>query len=204
MLLGTCNFGQNYNGVELSKDYSLKMIDYFYSNGGRIIDTAFNYASQPIIKEWLRHNKGNELKIITKIWKQDEFWQCLDELGVNKLYCVMARENNIDMIEYLRDQKDNGMIEKFGLSCYLTTEMTRSYFQCLEIPLSPCWLSDELDIMSLYSNIYFRSVFNVFMKQYGEDETFKLVNELKKNPKIDFVVGCDSIKQLRNNMELFK
>ena len=202
MILGTCNFNQNYNGIEIKKSEVLKMIDCFYENGGRIIDSAINYKSHSIIREWLKQNKGNELKIITKIWQQDEFWRCFDELGVNEIYCVMARENNLDMIEFLRDQKVKMLIEKFGLSCYLPEEMTRSYFQCLEIPLDNCWL-DRIDIISLYASVYIRSVYNHYIKNYGEKDVWEIVKELKKNKKVEFVVGCDTIEQLKENMKRF-
>ena len=124
MILGTCNFGQNYNDIEINKKDSLKMVDEFYRLGGRIIDTAANYKSHSIIKEWLKQNRGNKLKIITKVWNEDEFYRCFEELGITKIYCIMARENNLDIIRMLREFKNKGLIEKFGLSCYLPEEMT--------------------------------------------------------------------------------
>lgn len=202
MILGTCNLMQNYNGIEINKKDSLKMIDCFYENGGRIIDSAINYKSHSIIKEWLKQNKGNELKVITKIWHEDEFYRCFEELGVTKIYCIMARENNIKTRQFLWDRQKEGLIEKFGLSCYLPEEMQYSYFQCLEIPLDNCWF-DRIDIISLYANVYIRSVYNHYIKNYGEKDVWKIVEELKKNKKVDFVVGCDNIEQLKENMKRF-
>ena len=201
MIFGTVNWNNTYNNTFVSKKDALKHLDYFYDNGGRYIDTAYNYKSTPIIHEWLEQNPNNELKVNTKIWKIDEFWKCFNELAnVTKIYCVMARENNKDIVEFLRDKQKEGIIEKFGISCYLPEELGRSYWQVIQIPCELVWF-DKLEIISLYANVWLRSYYNLYKKQYGED--LELIEELKKNKKIDFVIGIDNKKQLIENMKKF-
>jgi hypothetical protein len=205
MILGTCNFNNLYNGIKIEKEMCFKLLDCFYSNNGKIIDTAFNYGkSHEIIKEWLKQNPNNDLKVITKIWKQEEFFKCFDDLGIDKIYCIMTRENNLSMIEFLKDQQQKNLIEKFGISCYLPTELTTSYFNCIEIPTDPCWFN-YIPIISLYANVYMRSYYNHFIKNYEYDyEFFQKFEKIRLNKKVDMVIGCDNIKQLKENLRIFK
>ena len=204
MILGTCNLLQTYNGVELNKKESLNLIDKFYEYGGRKLDTAFNYRSHEIIKEWLKQNPNSGMKVITKIWKQSEFWKCFIDLEVDHIYCVLGRENNLDMREFLKDQQVDGVIDKWGMSLYLPQEMNKSYVNVLQIPCDPTWF-DYIESLSLYADIYIRSYYNLWLKKgFDKDENnVKRLNKIMENPKVDFVVGCDNQRQLKINMEKF-
>lgn len=194
MILGTRNFNQEYNGTKIEKEDCFKILEFFDKNGGEIIDTAFNYQGvHTIIKEY-----GWKKKIITKISKQDEFFKCFDELNVKKLYAVLGRENNLDIREFLKDQKEAKYIDNWGMSLYLPQELDKSFFNIIQIPFDPIWFP-YVPIISLYSKVYFRSFYNLFLKYY-ETKDFK---NLKSANNVDFVIGIDNLEQLKFNMEVF-
>jgi aryl-alcohol dehydrogenase-like predicted oxidoreductase len=76
LILGTALWGWT-----VSKKECLKLLDKFYSEGFRKIDTATNYPinkdnssfrlSENLIEEWIKTNKVNDLKIIIKIGSID-------------------------------------------------------------------------------------------------------------------------------------
>lgn len=209
MVLGSRNFNYKYNETFVTREDSLKIIEEFEKLGGEIIDTAFNYKSHEIIKEY-----GWKGKVITKCNNKHEFFDCFEELGVDRIYCVMARENDKEFVNFLRKEREIGTIEKFGLSCYLPSELTRSYFNAFQLPCDPVWF-ELIPLLSIYADVYIRSYYNHWKKNYDIDcvdgrynrffkREDKRIIALNNNPKIDFVVGCDNIEQLRENMEKFK
>lgn len=196
MILGTCNFGRNYNGVTVSWDESLKMIEYFQNNGGKIIDTAWNYGdAQDIINQSIWSGK-----IITKVWKSDEIEKSMNRLNKSNIYCVMAREPNAQTVRSIQDAKNKGIVDKVGMSIYYPHEL-RENVSVLHIPASRLF-EPYLDTMTLYADVIIRSVYNL-RRDISE------IKELKKNNRpdlghtIDFCVGCDSLEQLKRNMEIF-
>lgn len=203
MILGTCNWENKYNNTFVSKEDAFKLLEYFESNGGEIIDTASNYKSESIIAEYVRAH-GSKLKIITKIWKQEDLFKSLDELKTDKIHCVLARENSDNLRNFLIKKQEEELIEKWGLSIYLPEELNKSYCNVLQIPLDPIWLN-KIQIISLYSKVYFRSFYNLYLKYYDNLENAKnMIATFRQNNNIDFVVGVDNIQQLQENLELFK
>ena len=208
MVLGSCNFNFNYNNSKIERNDCFKLIDYFYSNGGRIIDSAANYHSHEIIKEWLTQNKGNELKIITKVWKSSEIVQCFEELEVDKLYCIMARNSkDNDLLYALKDKQKQGLIEKVGISIYYQEELIQNV-NAFHVPPTR-WVFNNIETMELHSDIYIRSFWN-YNKFYMKDEvgllykTFKQFDRPDLNHQIEAVVGVDNLEQLKEDMEIFK
>ncbi len=196
MILGTRNFNQEYNGTFVGKKEAFKMLDYFQNNGGKIIDTAYNYKG---VYELL-NECGYKGKIQTKVKNELEFYKSFDILKTDYIYSVLSRDNDNNIYDFLRKKQDDKIIEKFGISCYLPQELTKSYYQIIQIPCDPIWFK-YIKTMSLYADIQYRSYFNHYKQNYKEIKEPLL---LKENNKIDFVVGCDSLEQLKINMELFK
>jgi len=181
MILGTRNFEQEYNGSFVPKQEVWKMLDYAQEHG-MYIDTAYNYAGAHALLAEYDYPRS---LIITKIWKQEELWRSLEELKTDKLYCCMARENNPSMIEFLKDQRVDKIIDKIGMSIYYPHEL-RSDVNVIEIPCA--WLfGSYLKVMRLYAKVIARSLY----KLNNGDRIFQEVD--------DYVVGCDSLEQLKEN-----
>ena len=197
MVLGSANFFQYYNGSPLDKKEVFKILEYFEKNNGDIIDSAYNYFNSKLLYEY-----GWKKKIITKIWKKEELSKVLDDLKTNRIYCCMARENDPELLSYLRELQQQGIIEKTGLSCFLPYELNRSYYNVFSIPCDPLWFKN-LNIMTLYADVYLRSFYNLFTKHY---DISLLENIIKNdiNNKIDFIVGVRSLEQLKENIVYFE
>lgn len=110
------------------------------------------------------------------------------------------------MREFLKDQQKEGIIEKWGMSLYLPHELNNSYMNVLQIPCDPCWF-DSVRITSLYAKVYIRSYYNHFLKNYRDNKKYEYwlqtIYQFKKNENIDFVIGCDNLEQLEQNLEVF-
>lgn len=195
-VLGTANFGFNYNSEKLDKKEVFKILECFEKNGGTIVDTSYNYGEAlSLLQEY-----GWKGKIVSKIWNIDEFKKTLDILKTDKIYSILAREVNLETINFLRDKKQKGIIEKFGLSIMFPTELTINHFNIIEIPLDKIWF-EYINIISMYSEIYVRSFYNLFMRyNYNMNDFVKL----KNNKKIKFVVGVENCKQVEENFIKFK
>ncbi len=207
MVLGTCSFNYNYNGSYISRKDCFEVIDYFYANGGKIIDTALNYHSHDIIAEWNKYNPNNDLKIITKIWKQNELLKCFEQLKTDKIYCVMVRDShNTELLNYVKEFQKKGHIEKVGISIYYPSCELRQDVNAFHVPCSLDFLS-QIDTMLLHADVFIRSVFNLYLKIGGKIEDIQKIKEHERKDlkhEIDFVVGVDSLEQLKLNMELLK
>lgn len=199
MILGTRNFTQEYNGTYVPKNEAFEIINYFQDNGGEIIDCAYNYDFMKHIKE-----SGWEGKVINKVNNENEFARSLDILGVEKYYCCMVRKNDSKMIEYLKSMVLSGIIEKFGISCYLPQELTESYFNVIQIPCDPIWFK-YINTMSLYAKVIVRSYYNIFRKNYEYyrcKDTIKLERYIACE-KVELVIGVDNLEQLKFNMDKY-
>ena len=69
LCLGTMNFGDAWKEFlgECDKETSLKILDYFYENGGNFIDTSNNYQaeqSETWIGEWMAARKNRDQMVI--------------------------------------------------------------------------------------------------------------------------------------------
>jgi len=201
MIIGTCNFNRTYNGTKVDKKEVWKILEYAQENN-LIIDTAFNYGSvQKLIGEF-----GYEGPIITKIWKQDEFYKSLEELKVESVYCCMARENNSSTIEFLKDLKDKGLIEKTGMSVYYPEEI-RSDVNIVFLPNEYELYKSRLKVIYMYADLYVRSLFN--MNKNNFYKAMKDYYDFKQHERADLghrcypVIGVDNLDQLKRDREMF-
>lgn len=206
MILGTCNFQNNYNGVNLTFEKCNDLLNEFKKIGGEIIDTGFNYGnSQYVIGESSWNGK-----IITKIWEKKEIKETFQALKRDKIFCIMIRDNtDKELLNYLFSMKKEGLIDRVGISIYYPHEIIQKV-NCYHIPNNV--LFDEyLSTMQLSADIYIRSNFNLYNKLFGNKIKINdRIKFIKKNFErkdlnhvIDFVVGCDNIEQLKENMRLF-
>lgn len=207
MILGTCNFGFDYNGPQIPKKEVFKILEEFQKLGGGIIDTAVNYReSQKIINEYVKINGQKNLNIQTKVYDYNNDFEKLDELKDCRIYSILYRNYlNQSIIDLLKIYKENGFIQKYGQSIYYPHEI-RQDANIIQIPESYLF-TDYIITMGLYSNIQIRSLYNidVKIKRINKKTAFENAVKMKKKfPKIDFILGVDNVKQLKENMRLFQ
>jgi len=195
-ILGTTNFGQKYNGSELSKKECFKILEEYKKLGGVYLDTAFNYGNaQEIIGEF-----GADLfKINTKSWHDGELEKSLEILKVNKIYSCMTRDSTHWIGYVLKQRVKKGIIEKWGSSIYYPHEL-RGDANITFIPFTKYFL-DYMPVMMLHGDVWIRSYFNLDSNLTSED--FKKYERKDLGHEVHFVGGVDNVFQLRENMEFF-
>ena len=133
--LGTVQFGLNYgitNSIGITPGVEVKQIlNYYYSEGGRILDTSMAYGiSEEIIGEY--HN--NRFKIITKLsWEhvvnlKFHLDLSLSKLKTSKVYALMLNTANIlnenpNIWPEMQELKNLGKCSKIGFSLYSTAQL---------------------------------------------------------------------------------
>jgi aryl-alcohol dehydrogenase-like predicted oxidoreductase len=200
MILGTVNFDNNYNNTYLSKEEAFNILEYYQKNGGGIIDTAENYNSNYIINEYVKVNGQENLKIQTKIWNINDMSLAFEKLKACKIYSVLSRgQDTIDLL-YLKDTKKEWNYDVSGQSIYFPHELNQKC-NIIQAPLDLNIWNNYLPTMSLYATVQFRSCYNLYSK-YKTITKLDLTNyeKLKRSGKIQFVIGVDNIKQLKENM----
>ena len=133
--LGTVQFGLNY-GITNSKGITpgvevKQILDYYYSEGGRVLDTSMAYGvSEKVIGEY--HN--NRFKIITKLsWEhvdnlENHLTLSLSKLKVSKVYALMLNtadilNENPSIWSEMQKIKNSGKCNKIGFSLYTTRQL---------------------------------------------------------------------------------
>jgi len=133
--LGTVQFGLNY-GITNSKGITpgvevKQILDYYYSEGGRVLDTSMAYGvSEKVIGEY--HN--NRFKIITKLsWEhidnlENHLTLSLSKLKVSKVYALMLNtadilNENPSIWSEMQKIKNSGKCNKIGFSLYTTGQL---------------------------------------------------------------------------------
>jgi len=203
MVLGSCGWGVNYNGSNLSISECYKALEYFEKNDGEIVDTAPNYPNaHSIIKDY----KWSK-KIITKVWSIDEIDRCFDELGVDHIYCIMNRNIFDDKLrEKLGEYQKKGLIDKIGASIYYENELRQNYNA---FHIHSFFNIGQLNKMFLHADIYLRTIFNCnYPKNIdlskGVYRTFKNYERQDLNHLLYPVIGVSNLDQLKQDMRLFK
>lgn len=206
--LGTCNFNYRYNNSFIDRYNCLKLLDFYYKNDGRIIDTASNYHSHEIISEWLKISKVNDFKIVTKIWNEEDLDKCFIELDVEKIFCVMVRDSkNTELLNKVKSYQNRGWIEKVGVSIYYENEL-RQDVNSFIIPADLKFMND-IKTMILHADVYVRSLYN-FIPDKNINSAKELFDFFKRyerndlNHKIIPLIGVSNIKQLEENLKVFK
>jgi hypothetical protein len=138
-----------------------------------------------------------------------EFFDSLIKIDRKNLYCCMARENNKNTLDYIRLLKKYGYIEKTGLSIYFPHELDPN-INITFIPNSVTF-ADELQKITLYSDLYVRSMFNYIPKDKRNlddiNELIKFYKQFERKDlqhSVEFVVGVSNLEQLKINLGLFK
>jgi len=164
LVLGTAQLGLNYGIANKTgkpeENKAFEIMKYAAENGINCFDTAYGYGnSEIIIGKFLNvyKNYKNKVNIITKMpslkkEKLDEkninnrFFESLHRLEQESIYCYMIHDfsnikNNCDEIEkYFLKLKENGYIEKIGVSIYepYQLEFLVKYFDfdLIQLPIS--------------------------------------------------------------------
>ena len=138
LALGTVQFGVDY-GInnktgQVSIDEVFKILDFCRQNDINIIDTSYAYGnSESVIGEYLKKNRNNNFKIITKIPENsskviDIFNESLQRLGIDKIYGYIIHhfdffKENPKIFRDIQNLKREGKIEKIGFSLYFPKEL---------------------------------------------------------------------------------
>ena len=115
-------------GWSVDQSTGLSLLDCFYDNGGRWVDTAKNYPlngdpaqfmfAENVIEQWLKSNKVDDLKIIAKVgslsneltvnndlsagYLQSEYQRLAEKFGVN-LQLLMIHWDNRDQLDEITE-----------------------------------------------------------------------------------------------------
>jgi hypothetical protein len=203
MILGTANFGRNYNNSFIEKNKCFKLLEAYENMGGKLIDTAPNYSdAQDIVIEYIK--AGSNLSIITKVW---DLHDITDELYKSDyLHAVLCRGNNKNLIEDLRYEYESGYLKKMGQSIYYPQELDQRC-NIISIPMWYCF-DQYLPVMQLHSKVYARSFYNLYMKNV---QTYYEINDMGDlRDRVDYdiskyddiILGVDNINQLREGMAI--
>ena len=160
LILGTVQLGLNYginnSSGKPSLEKAFKILHTAYDNELRILDTAEAYGdSQEVIGEFQKQNPNKKFKIITKLSANRSFENInlidlISEdckiLNTDKLYGYMFHnyqsfKENESLYESLLLAKENGLIEKAGISLYSNIELIdiiENYtgFDLIQIPFN--------------------------------------------------------------------
>ena len=153
LALGAVQFGLDY-GINNSRgqvpyNEVFEILDKAVSSGIEVIDTAYAYGdSQKIIGDYVRSKRPN-FKIVTKISKEDDFDESVDNLeGIlgTKPYAVLFHSfedyrENTKKLGSLIEKKENGYMKKVGFSLYYPKDLkyildNHIYSDIIQVPYS--------------------------------------------------------------------
>lgn len=141
LILGTVQMGLDYgisnpNG-QISTDESFKILEMAYDRGLRVLDTAEAYGNaHEVIGGFHAKYANKKFKIITKLpHKIDDKIESkvaiyLKQLNVSKLEALLFHnfetyERNKGALKPLSQLKENGLVDKIGVSIYTNEQMIR-------------------------------------------------------------------------------
>jgi aryl-alcohol dehydrogenase-like predicted oxidoreductase len=152
--IGTVQFGMDYginNKVgKVRKEEVYELLNYALENNIDTIDTAIGYGeSENVIGGYGDLNKFNVVSKIPEceISEIDEYVKLsLDNLKMKSIYAYMFHsfetfKRNEDVLEKLREHKNNGSIKKIGFSLYYTGDIEYLFdkdikFDLIQVPFS--------------------------------------------------------------------
>lgn len=160
--LGTAQFGMKYgvgySNEEKSEEQIYEILNFFYENGGRWIDTASGYGNA--IKK-IGNLGVADFSIITKLSGvslignkfnscEDELLRTLDHLKKKKIDYVLIHDiENIfpdhrkDIILRFENIKKMGLTRKIGLSLYNYEILNTLDLECIDVVQGPLNLFDQ-------------------------------------------------------------
>jgi len=155
IILGTVQFGLDY-GIsnsegKIGKEEIFKILDFAYSNGIDILDTAYAYGDSENTIGLYNEDTDFNYKIITKIpqsCKSDTIGEVFNEslrrLKTNKIYGYLFHDystfrENSDLYNIILDYKNRRLIENIGFSLYHAEELeyllqNNIEFDILQVP----------------------------------------------------------------------
>ncbi len=179
LIIGTANFGQEYNGHQVPADEIEKIWEYCVDVGINYADTATAYNYEP--PTWV--------KVISKIIGENDKLSNYANL-VHHTKDIFALWPMLWELKWLFAARF-GTVIKIGVSIYDLDEITCLSYDIIQLPYSSC--KDGLaDLKKRGIEIHARSVFR--------DDVYK---EALLDPNVDFVViGIDNLAQLKENVEI--
>lgn len=213
LVLGTAQLGLNYGIANKTgkpvESEALEIMKYAVENGINCFDTAYSYGnSEIIIGKFLNTYKSykNKINTITKMASlnkekpdeddiNDRFFESLNRLGQNSIYCYMVHDfndirNNYDLInDVFLKLKEEGHIKKIGVSIYDKSQikfLLKNFdFDLIQIPINifdQRLLMDDIlvDLKKRGIEIYARSVFLqglIFLDKYNLPLKFKSIKK---------------------------
>lgn len=187
LIIGTANFGHEYNGTYVPPDEQEKIWDYCREVGIDTVDTAMAYGDIKI---------PDDFKVITKIKRGDRiawpYYGALTHLNYN---FEKGWEN---AWYHLWRCREEGLVEKIGLSIYQSSQII--YLDKLDIvqmPYHPNAIDNKSWRQDLRKHNIEVHVRNVFVNNYYK--------EAIADPNVDkVVIGIDSVEQLKENVRLIE
>jgi aryl-alcohol dehydrogenase-like predicted oxidoreductase len=160
LVLGTAQFGLAYGIANQSGQVTRKevksMLQLALANSMNMLDTAIAYGDSEM---YLGQAGSESFRIITKLpplpdsiidvgsWIQQQVNGSLSRLGVAKIYGLLLHRpdqllssNGVELYQGLQNLKDNGKVEKIGISIYSPSEldllMSRYRFDLVQAPFN--------------------------------------------------------------------
>jgi aryl-alcohol dehydrogenase-like predicted oxidoreductase len=160
LVLGTAKFGQKYG---ISHKYQQpeeneisKILEFARASGVLTLDTAMNYGSSESILGKLGISDFSSITKLSPLplheveihsWLEDKIKQSLKNLRVDKLYGLLVHRTSDliedrggDLIDALGRIKEEGLVDKIGISAYSPSEVTKIRrkfkFNLIQIPLN--------------------------------------------------------------------
>jgi len=143
LALGTVQFGQSYGianqAGQVTRPEAKAMLQVALANGIDTLDTAFAYGES---EECLGEVGTQGFRLVTKLpalpdncsdvrrWVQKQVRASLSRLGVAKVYGLLLHRpeqllgpNGVELYQALQALKDNGKVQKMGVSIYSPNEL---------------------------------------------------------------------------------
>ena len=143
LALGTVQFGLPYGianqGGQVSRPEAKSMLRFALANGIDTLDTAIGYGSSEVC---LGEAGTQGFKLVTKLptvpndcedvkrWIQEQVIASLSRLGVTNVYGLLLHQsdqllgsNGTLVFQALQELKDNGQVQKVGVSIYSPAEL---------------------------------------------------------------------------------
>ncbi len=255
LILGTANFGMEYGiafGKKVQKEEAFRILESCAQAGIWGIDTASAYGDAENVLGEFFGKRGKVFKVITKLPNGEyvsrekvveRIKESLTRLRLGRIDFLLLhsfktfRNNPEKVVEGLRLAKEEGLIEKYGISVYHPEEVEEFYSFCkepmgVEFPLNVFdrrFLPFLKHWKALGMTLFARSVFlqGLFFLERFEGSFKKVEGKIKglrlmaQSLGIDFpclllsfvagfeelegfIVGVDSVEQLKKNIECLK
>jgi len=135
IILGTANFGNFYNGVQITHDGAFEMLDTARRVGIDWLETSHEYGNAVLyIGDYLKRHERDTFKVILKAKSFDDFFQAEENLGKRAEVLMWHGVNPIGPMRSISKRR-----QVTGLSVYLTHEYetwVRRGYEIVEFPFS--------------------------------------------------------------------